>query len=123
MFPYALQTLLSSILVVSTMFLLNARLTALALPLVPAFFVVRRWFEPKLHKAADSAEREAGRESSFLQEHLASLVQIQLLNQQGKQTAAFCSRAAARIRTANHRNTVETLFGVVWMVTIAIGTV
>src|SRR5258708_25707198 len=121
--PYALQSLLSSILVVRRMFLLNARLTALALPLVPAFFVVRRWFEPKLHKAADSAQREAGRESSFLQEHLASVVQLQLLNCQKRQTGAFSNRAQARMLAANRRTVIETLFGVSWMATIALGTV
>src|SRR5260370_39700840 len=109
--------------VISTMFLLISRLTAFGLPLVPAFFLVRRWFEPKLHKAAEVAQRQGSHESNFLQEHLASIVQIQLLNQQNNQASAFSHRAKARMHAANRRNMVEVLFGVAWMVTVAVGTV
>src|SRR5439155_25246773 len=87
--PYALQTTFNAIFVVATMFVLNFKLTCMVLPLVPLFFVFRRYFDSRLRQASDSAQRQSSRESSFLQEHLASVVKIQLLHQERSQTRAF----------------------------------
>jgi ABC-type bacteriocin/lantibiotic exporter with double-glycine peptidase domain len=120
--PYALQTVFNAIFVVATMFVLDIRLTCMVLPLVPLFFVFRRSFEKRLRGASESVQRESSKESSFLQEHLASIIQIQLLHQEKRQTQTFLERSTARIKALNHRNLVEILFGTSYMAIIALGT-
>jgi len=121
--PYALQTTFNAIFVVVTMFVLDFKLTCMVLPLVPLFFVFRRYFDKRLRGASDSAQRQSSRESSFLQEHLTSVVQIQLLHQERSQTQAFLERAAARVEALNDRNVIEILFRVSYMAVIALGTI
>ena len=121
--PFALQTTFNAIFVVGTMFVLDFKLTCMVLPLVPLFFVFRRYFDKRLRGASDSAQRQSSRESSFLQEHLASVVQIQLLHQEKSQTKAFLERATARVEALNHRNLIEILFRTSYMAVIALGTI
>jgi ABC-type bacteriocin/lantibiotic exporter with double-glycine peptidase domain len=121
--PYGLQTLFNTLFVVGTMLVLNARLTCAALPLIPVFFVARKWFDLRLRETADTAKRQATAESSFLQEHLGSILQLQLLNQQERRTAAFSERAHSRMKAANRLTAVETAFGISCSGAIAIGTV
>jgi len=89
---------------------------------VPLFFVFRRSFEKRLRGASESVQRESSKESSFLQEHLASIIQIQLLHQERRQTQTFLERSTGRIKALNHRNLVEILFGTSYMAIIAMGT-
>ncbi len=121
--PFALQTTFNAIFVIATMFVLDFTLTCMVLPLVPLFFVFRRYFDKRLREASDSAQRQSSRESSFLQEHLASVVQIQLLHQERSQTKAFLERAAARVEALNDRNVIEILFRISYMAVIALGTI
>src|SRR6267142_1801801 len=94
--PYALQTIFNAIFVVGTMFVLDFKLTCIVLPLVPVFFLFRRYFDKRLRESSDSAQRQSSKESSFLQEHLASVIQIQLLHQEKNQTRMFLERATGR---------------------------
>src|SRR6266404_5701387 len=119
--PYALQTTFNAVFVVVTMFVLDFKLTCMVLPLVPLFFVFRRYFESRLREASDSAQQQSSKESSFLQEHLASVVQIQLLHQEKNQTQMFLERATARVKALNHRNLVEILFRTSYMAVITLG--
>jgi ABC-type bacteriocin/lantibiotic exporter with double-glycine peptidase domain len=121
--PYALQTIFNAVFVVGTMFVLDFKLTCMVLPLIPLFFVFRRYFDKRLREASESAQRESSRESSFLQEHLAAVTQIQLLHQETSQTKAFLDRATARITALNHRNVIEILFRTSYMAVIALGTI
>ncbi len=52
--PYALQAAFNTIFVVGTMFVLDFRLTCMVLPLMPVFFVFRRYFEARLRAASGS---------------------------------------------------------------------
>src|SRR6266849_2680690 len=108
--PYVLQTLFNSVFVIGTMLVLDFRLTCVVLPLMPLFFVFRRHFESRLRGASDSAQQQSSKESSFLQEHLASVVQIQLLHQERSETQTFLERAGARVKALNERNLVEIMF-------------
>lgn len=121
--PYALQTAFNSIFVVGTMFVLNFKLTCMVLPLVPLFVWFRKYFDSRLREASDSAQGQSSKESSFLQEHLASVIQIQLLHQEENQTRLFLERAAARVKALNHRNLVEILFRTSYMAIITLGTI
>ena len=121
--PYALQATFNTIFVVGTMFVLDFRLTCMVLPLMPVFFVFRRYFEARLRAASDDAQQQSSLESSFLQEHLTSVIQIQLLHQEQNQTKAFIERGLAKLRAINHRSLVEILFSTSYMAVIALGTI
>src|SRR5207302_2685243 len=102
--PYVLQTTFNTIFVVGTMFALDFRLTCVLLPLMPLFFVFRNYFENRLRRASDLAQQQSSRESSFLQEHLGSVVQVQLLHQEKSQMEAFLERATTRMKALTDRN-------------------
>src|SRR5260370_9487552 len=121
--PYVLQVAFNTLFVIGTRFVLDARLMCLILPLMPLFFVFRRHFENQLRSASDSAQQESSRESSFLQEHLGAVTQIQLLHREQSQTQVFLERATARVKALNHRNLVEILFRTCYMMVIALGTI
>src|SRR5438045_2957859 len=108
--PYVLQTAFNSIFVMGTMFTLDFKLTSLILPLMPLFFVFRKKFEKPLRHASDSAQEKAAKETSLLQEHLAAVMQVQLLHQEKNETQAFQNCARERMRALNHRELVEVLF-------------
>jgi ABC-type bacteriocin/lantibiotic exporter with double-glycine peptidase domain len=121
--PYVLQMAFNSLFVLMAMCVLNFRLTCVVLPLMPVFLLFRRHFHARLHTAADSAQHLSSRESSFLQEHLASIIQVQLLHQEQYQTRAFLDRAKARLKAMNDRNLVEIRFRTCYMAIIAFGTI
>jgi ABC-type multidrug transport system fused ATPase/permease subunit len=121
--PYVLQIAFNTIFVIGTMFVLDSRLTCLILPLMPLFFAFRRYFESRLRRASDAAQQQSSQESNFLQEHLGSVTQIQLLHREQSQTRMFLERASARLKALNHRNLVETLFRTCYMTIISIGTI
>jgi ABC-type bacteriocin/lantibiotic exporter with double-glycine peptidase domain len=121
--PYALQATFNTIFVVGTMFALDFRLTCMVLPLMPVFFVFRRYFEARLRAASDDVQQRSSLESSFLQEHLASIIQLQLLHQEQNQTKAFMDRGSTKQRAINHRSLIEILFSTSYMAVIALGTI
>src|SRR5207248_4935874 len=106
-----------------TMLALDYRLTCMVLPLMPLFFVFRKKFEKPLRRASDLVQEKAAKENTFLQEHLSSVVQVQLLHQEKSQTQAFLEHAVERMKALNHREVVEVLFSACYMGIIALGTI
>jgi ABC-type multidrug transport system fused ATPase/permease subunit len=121
--PYVLQITFNSVFVVGVMCALNWRLTCVVLPLLPMFFIFRKYFQGQLRESSDLAQQQSSRESSFLQEHLTSIIQIQLLHQERSQTKAFLDRSKGRIDAVNRRTLVEIWFSTCYMVIIALGTI
>jgi ABC-type multidrug transport system fused ATPase/permease subunit len=121
--PFVLQTAFKAIFVMGTMLTLDYRLTCLVLPLMPLFFVFRKKFEKPLRRASDAVQEKAARENSFLQEHLTSVLQVQLLHQEESQKQAFEERAVERMKALNHRELVEVMFSACYMAIIALGTI
>ena len=121
--PFVLQTAFKAIFVMGTMLTLDSRLTLMVLPLMPLFFVFRKKFERPLRQASDAVQERAAKENSFLQEHLSSVIQVQLLHQERNQTEAFMERASERMKALNHRELVEVLFSACYMGIIALGTI
>src|SRR5205823_1277238 len=119
--PYVLQTAFNSIFVMGTMFALDFKLTSLVFPLMPLFFVFRKKFEKPLRYASDSAQEKAAKETAFLQEHLASVIQVQLLHQEKNETQAFQKCARERMKALNHREFVEVLFSSCFMAIVSLG--
>ena len=121
--PFVLQTAFKAVFVMGTMLTLDYRLTCLVLPLMPLFFVFRKKFEKPLRRASDAVQEKAANENSFLQEHLASILQVQLLHQETSQKQCFEERAVARMKALNHREWVEVMFSACYMAIVALGTI
>jgi ABC-type bacteriocin/lantibiotic exporter with double-glycine peptidase domain len=121
--PSVLQAIFNAIFVITTICILNWRLTLVLLPLIPLFFLFRTYFAGRLRRASDSTQQAASDENEFLQEHLSSVTQIQLLRQEHAQTAHFLVRATAKRDALNHRILTEILFATCYMGLIALGTV
>ncbi len=121
--PSFLQTAFNTVFVVGTMSILNLRLTCILLPLLPIFFVLRKYFERRLRLSSESAQQRASEENSFLQEHLGHIVQVQLLHQERSQTKAFVEKAKARVLSLNRRTLTEILFAVCYMGVISVGAI
>src|ERR1051325_11159817 len=97
--PGALRMLTVFVLVMSTMLVLSYQLTIVVLPLVPVFILVRRRFHNRLRDASDSVQQQAGKVINFLEEHLASIVQVQLLSCEQRGARRF-SRVSGRAMRA-----------------------
>jgi ABC-type bacteriocin/lantibiotic exporter with double-glycine peptidase domain len=121
--PYVLRTVFSTIFVVVTMLFLNFRLTCMVLPLMPLFFVLKKRYRQRLRQASDFAQQQSARESSFLQEHLASLVQVILLHRERSQTRIFVDFSSERVRALKGRKLTEIYFGLSCMMIIVLGTI
>src|SRR5258706_10728336 len=119
--PSILQTAFTAVFVLSAMFILNLRLTCVLLPLMPLFVFLKRQYEIRLRRAADNAQEESSKENNFLQEHLSSVVQIQLLRQEDTETRAFITRAQAKMQALHRRNIQEILFRTWFLGVVATG--
>ena len=121
--PSVLQAVFNAFFVIITVCILNWRLALILVPLVPLFFFSKRYFGSRLRFASDSAQQTASQETEFLQEHVCSIIQIQLLHQENAQAERFLHRAIEKRDAANHRTAMEMLFVACYMGLIALGTV
>ncbi len=83
--PAILRMLLTTAFTLATMSALSPVLTLTVLPLIPAFLVTRQYFRRKLASDADTAQNDRLAWSNFLEEHLSSVISIQLLGQEKRQ--------------------------------------
>src|ERR1039458_5049653 len=78
--PLTIQMVLMGIMVLVTMGILNWHLTVIVAPMLPIFYLLQRRYAAKLKDAADQVQSQSGKINAFLQEHLAGMMQLQLLN-------------------------------------------
>ena len=83
--PAILRMLLTTAFTVAAMCALSPVLTLTVLPLIPVFLVTRQYFRKKLASDADTAQNDRLAWSNFLEEHLSSVISIQLLGQEKRQ--------------------------------------
>src|ERR1700687_5284684 len=79
--PSILRTAIAAGVTLSALTVLSAHLTLVVVPLVPAFLAVRHRYRRRIGRQADLVQAARSKFSSFLQEHLSVLTQIQLLRQ------------------------------------------
>jgi ABC-type multidrug transport system fused ATPase/permease subunit len=77
--PSILRTVIAAGVTLSTMTVLSPPLTLVVIPIVPAFLVLRHRYRRRIGRQADLVQVARSKFSSFLQEHLSALTQIQLL--------------------------------------------
>jgi subfamily B ATP-binding cassette protein MsbA len=97
-------------LILTAMLTTSARLACIFLPLFPLLVLIRRHFYVKLRNCSDTAQRQSGRVSAFLQEHLSAIIQVQLLTRERVEARRFASLSAEAIRAQIARKKLETLF-------------
>jgi ABC-type multidrug transport system fused ATPase/permease subunit len=83
--PAILRMLLTTSFTLGTMFLLSPVLTLAVVPLVPVFLITRQHFRSRLAANADMVQGDRLAWNSFLEEHLSSVIPIQLLGQEKRQ--------------------------------------
>ena len=83
--PAILRVFLTTCFTLATMFMLSPVLTLAVLPLVPVFLITRQHFRRRLAVAADGVQEDRLPWSNFLEEHLSSVIPIQLLGQEKRQ--------------------------------------
>lgn len=119
--PGGLRIVTIFILVLTTMLILNYRLALIVLPLIPVFIVVRRRFHNQLRFASDSVQEQSGRMIGFLEEHLAAILQVQLLSCEQREARRFARLAAGAVRAQMKRRRTEVFFSVMLYLIIVTG--
>jgi subfamily B ATP-binding cassette protein MsbA len=119
--PSALRMATVFTLVMTTMLILNYRLTAIVLPLIPVFILVRRRFHERLRQASDSVQEQSGKMIGFLEEHLSSIVQVQLLSCEQREARRFARLSGGAVRAQIKRRTTELLFSSFLYLIIVVG--
>jgi ATP-binding cassette, subfamily B, bacterial MsbA len=97
--PSILRTLLATVLTLGTMLILNPRMTLAVLPLIPVFVLTRKHFRNRLERDSDTVQQNQVAWSSFLQEHLSSIVAIQLLRRERRQERTAFRLLGASVRS------------------------
>ena len=109
--PGSLRMITTFTLVMSTMLVLNARMTVIIIPLIPVFVLTRRHFHDRLRRSSDAVQEESGKMIGFLEEHLSSIVQVQLLSCEIREARRFARLAGGAVRAQMKRRRTELFFG------------
>jgi ATP-binding cassette subfamily B protein len=91
--------------------ILNWHLTVLVAPVLPIFYLLQRRYAAKLKDAADQVQSQSGKINAFLQEYLAGMMQLQLLNRMGTQARKFARLAAKGAQLQIRQRATEMAFG------------
>lgn len=83
--PSILRMSLTTGFTIVTMFILSPVLTLTILPLIPLFLVARQHFRAKLSADSDTVQQNLIQWNSFLEEHISSVLPIQLLGRERHQ--------------------------------------
>jgi ABC-type multidrug transport system fused ATPase/permease subunit len=110
--PAILRMLLTTAFVLAAMCALSPVLTLTVLPLIPVFLVTRQYFRSKLATDADAAQDSQLAWSNFLEEHLSSVISIQLLGQQKRQERRALKLLARSLRLQQRLYRTATWFTV-----------
>jgi ABC-type bacteriocin/lantibiotic exporter with double-glycine peptidase domain len=99
--PSILRTLMATGLTLGTMLILNARMTLAVLPLIPIFLLARKHFRRRLEADSNTVQRNHVDWSSFLQEHLSSIMALQLLRQERRRERTAFHLLGTTVRSCN----------------------
>jgi ABC-type multidrug transport system fused ATPase/permease subunit len=119
--PLTIQMAIMGVMVLVTMGILNWHLTLLVAPMLPIFYLLQSTYAGKLKEAADNAQHQSGRVNAFLQEHLAGLMQLQLLNRTSTQAGKFARLTAKGAQLQVKQRATEIAFGAASVSAIVLG--
>lgn len=86
---------------------MNSRLVWVVLPLVPIIVLLRFYGQPRLRLASDRAQEAQGERVAFLEDHLGTLPQIQLLDRTVAERRRFFKVARSGLRAEVQRRVAE----------------
>jgi ABC-type bacteriocin/lantibiotic exporter with double-glycine peptidase domain len=118
--PAMLRLVLTTGFTVGTMFLLSPVLTLAVVPLIPAFLITRQRFRKRLARDADTVQADRLAWSSFLEEHLSSVIPIQLLCQEKRQERRAFRLLARAVRSQQKLFTTGVWFSVFSSLAVAV---
>jgi ABC-type multidrug transport system fused ATPase/permease subunit len=104
--------LLTTAFTLAAMSALSPALTLTVLPLIPVFLATRQYFRRKLATDADAAQDDRLAWSNFLEEHLSSVISIQLLGQEKRQERRAFRLLARSLRSQQRLYRTATWFTV-----------
>jgi len=119
--PGALRMVTVFSLIMTTMLVLNYRLTLIVVPLVPVFIIGRRRFHKQLRHASDSVQEQSAKLIQFLEEHLSSIVQVQLLSCEQREARRFARLSGRAVRAQMKRRATELFFSSLLYLIIVFG--
>jgi ATP-binding cassette subfamily B protein len=119
--PLTVQMAIMGVMVLVTMGMLNWHLTLLVAPMLPIFYLLQRTYAGRLKEAADNTQHQSGRVNAFLQEHLAGLVQLRLLNRTSTQAGKFARLTAKGAQLQIQQRATEMIFGAASVSVIVLG--
>jgi ABC-type bacteriocin/lantibiotic exporter with double-glycine peptidase domain len=108
--PAIVRTAMATGLTLGTMLVLNGRMTLAILPLIPIFVATRKHFRRRLERDSDTVQHDQLAWATFLQEHLSSIIAIQLLRKERRQ-----ERTALRLLGTSIRSLVRLFRTGVWL--------
>lgn len=117
----ALRMITTALMILMTMLSLNLHLTLLVMPMLPLFYILQKRYFSDLRCAADAAQLKMSGVSTLLQEHLAGLIQLQLLNKTEFHAGKLARLAADAVRARMHQRAAEVKFSAASMAVIVIG--
>jgi ATP-binding cassette subfamily B protein len=119
--PSLIRMSIVAVMVLVTMAILNLRMTLMILPLLPLFYLLQHRYLKDLTIAADSTQQQMGSISSFLQEHLLGMLQLQLLNRTGTHGRKFARSLATGAKVQTKQRVAEVRFSAASMSVIVMG--
>jgi len=119
--PSLIRMSIVAIMVVVTMGIINPHLTLMVLPLLPCFYFMQRRYLDRLRVAAESTQQQMGSISSFAQEHLFGMLQLQLLNRTGTHGRQFARSLGAGAKVQTAQRVAEVRFSAASMSMIVLG--
>lgn len=121
LFPATLRTVILAICILTTMSFLNVRLTTIILPLIPVFFVVNRRLRRDLRATSDGVQAKQTKVSAMFQEHVATMIQSQLLCCERRQARAAFRALADGVRSEFRRRRAEVRYSIFSASIIVVG--
>lgn len=109
--PLTIQMMLMGVMVLVIMGILNWHLAVLVAPILPVFYFLQRRYATRLKDTADQVQSQSGKINAFLQEHLAGMMQLQLLNRAGTQARKLARLAAKGAQLQIQQRATEIAFG------------
>src|SRR5215475_134335 len=119
--PSITRMLIVAVMILITMCVLNFRLTVLIIPLLPCFYFLQSKYHAQLLRAAEHTQQQLGKNSSVLQEHLVGMLQLMLLNRQGRHAAGYAQRAAEGATSQTRQRIAEIRFSASSLSLIVLG--
>jgi len=121
--PMIVRSLLTAILVGSVLFFINPRLTLIIVPLMPLYFINHRISRKRIIDASEGAADALTNMSTVSQEHMSTVVQVQLLSRERWRIMRLFRSMANVRRAQNKRIGAEVRFSLLNGSITVIGTI